>query len=211
MIVDEHRLVGEGLLALFRAAGGVEAAAVGAAEAVQTARQFAPDVVVIDVTLPDRGAFQIAREIRAWHPPTRVLFLDEAVRPMHVRAALEVEGCGYWTKHASFDRLAEAAGRVAAGALSFCPEVRRHLVLTPCGLQFQPSPDVAAIAKLTRRESQVLVLLAEGLSVKQCAGRMHLAPSTVDNHKSRLMKKLRVHKVTELIRVAVREGLVGER
>ena len=187
---------------------GEVAAASGVEEAGPLAQRFGPDVVSIHPGLSDATPFEAAERIFSHCPTARLLFLDDSVREIHVRAALQVGAWGYWTKHASFDRIVTAVRRVAAGHKSFCPAVRRILVATPDGLRLDPCPRCPSLGGLTRREIEVLLYLARGLTVRQCAERMQLAQSTVDNHKSRLMKKLGVHKGVELAVLAIREGLL---
>jgi len=121
LIVEEHGLDREGLLALFWLSGHMEAVAVRPEEAVRMARQFAPDVVLMDATLPEGAAFQVAQLIVSQCPTARLLFLDDAIRPENLRAALRLGGSGYWTKDASFEEIAEAVRCLAAGGTAFCP------------------------------------------------------------------------------------------
>jgi DNA-binding NarL/FixJ family response regulator len=141
LIVDDHGLFREGLVAMCRTVAGVEAAATGAEEAVWMVGQFAADVVLINVTLADGDPFQTARKILARRPPPRLLFLDDAISPSNIRAAVELGGHGYWTRRASLDQLAEALRCVASGELSYCPVARRYLVPSAGGLRFQPPSD----------------------------------------------------------------------
>ncbi len=210
LIVDDHALFRAGLVMLFRATEDIRevAVAAGADEAVGLAMEFRPDVVIMDISLPMHGAFASGRAILTSCAGSLLLFLDDAVHEAHVHAALRVGGSGYWTKHATFGQIAEAVRQVAAGQQAFCPAVKQYLVETPRGLRFQPSTDSAVLEQLTPREIEVLVYLADGLSVRQCAERMALSTSTVDNHKSRLMRKLDIHKSVDLAHLAMREGLL---
>ena len=115
---------------------------------------------------------------------------------------------GYWTKHATFDEVCEAVRRVAAGQTTFCRRAHRHLQETPQGPHFKPSESESSIDHLTPREVEVVQHLGEGFTVKQCAEKMGLSPSTIENHKTRIMKKLQVNNVVQLIRLANREGLL---
>ena len=209
LIVDDHSVFREGLLAMFGKSESVNAVAIGPDEAVRRGRRFRADAAVIGVGAAHRRMFELARRLRAASHSTRLLFLDEGLRPVNLGAALSAGGLGYWTKHASFEELAAAVRRVAAGQWSFSPAAQRHLHLTPDGPKLRPVARHGPLASLSRRETEVLGLLAEGLRVKECAQRLHLAPSTVDNHKWRLMKKLSVHTLVDLARLAVREGLVA--
>ena len=212
LIVDDHALCRAGLATMFRAVARIGRLVVagGAEDAVHLAAEFGPSVVLMDVTLPAAYAFEAARSIRAAQSDAGILFLDESVHPAHVRQALSVGGAGYWTKHATFDEIVEAVRLVGTGQQSFCPAVRQHLVVTSSsGLRYRPMPsDIESLDTLTAREMDVLAGLARGLSVKQCAQHLRLARSTVDNHKSRLMKKLKVHKTVDLARLAMHQGLI---
>lgn len=155
------------------------------------------------------GAFEMASQLVKRSPRTRLLFVDQEVHPLHVHRSLHVGGAGYWTKHTPFDQLFQVVKRIATGQCCFCPEVREQLIHTKGRWRLKPSSRIAA-AKLTNRESQVMILLAEGLSVKQCAEQLRLSPHTVDNHKSRLMSKLGVHKMSELVRLAMSWGMTHD-
>lgn len=208
LIVDDHALVCAGLAMMFRTVADVAEVAVATrpAAALRTAPLFRPDVALVDVTLPPADAFETAHRLS--RSRIRILFMDDAVHAVHVRMAVRMGALGYWTKHAAFDQLAEAVRRVAAGEPSFCAEAAPLVTRTPAGLKFHMAAEVSPLARLTPRELEVLGHLADGLTVKRCALRMDLAESTVDNHKSRLMRKLNVHNVAQLVRLAGREGLV---
>jgi DNA-binding NarL/FixJ family response regulator len=210
LILDRQTLFCVGVVRLLEKAAEIEEAraATSLREGVRLAGRFCPAVILVDPSLSGAGAFDVARRIRWECPGSRFVFLDEAVRELHVRAAVQGGASGYWTKHASIDQIVAAIGRVAAGEPSFCPRALRFVAETPKGLRFRPSEKSVALRQLTSREVEVFVHLAQGLSVRQCAARMHLATSTVDNHKTRLMKKLDVHKSVDLATLAVREGLV---
>jgi len=208
LIVDGQRLFREGLRALFSQSRDVEAMAAAPEEAAQRSSRFRVHVAVIGLATPRRPTFAIAEKMAAQRPAPRLLFLDEQVRPVNLAAALQAGAVGYWTKCASFDELTAAVRRVAAGKPSFCHDARDYLVAGPAGSSVRINGKRTVAADITHRETEVLGLLVEGLSVKECARRMKLSPSTIDNHKSRLMKKLGIHKTTGLVRFAVREGLV---
>jgi len=154
-------------------------------------------------------AFATAAEIMRCSPQTRVLFVDEEIHPLRVHRSLHAGGAGYWTKHAPFDQIFQAVRRIARGQWCFCPDVREHLVLTDGRWRIRPCCRLAA-AKLTKREAQMMSLLVEGLSVRQCAEQMGISPNTADNHKSNLMRKLDVHKMSELVRLALCQGMTDE-
>ncbi|MBN2474394.1 MAG: response regulator transcription factor [Pirellulales bacterium] len=211
LIIDDRRLIREGLLALFAASDGFLALPGGFAEMVWLCKRFTPDLALMGISVPERISLQTARSVLSLGTPPRVVFLDDAVHPTHVWAARALGADGYWTMSASFLQLAEGVRTAVAGRPSFCPAARRHLRVVSNGRALPPPPVRASrLSQLTRRETEVLILLAQGLRVRECAQRLNLAYSTVDNHKSRLMRKLGIDRVADLVRLAIREGLVDE-
>ena len=208
LIVDDHGLVREGLLALFHPVEDILARAIEAGRAVWATRHFAPEVVLINRTLTDACAFETAESVLLERPSSRVMFLDDAMRPARLRMALAAGVHGYWTNRASFDQLCDAVRQLRAGRPSLCPTAQQYVVLSDGVMRFDQAADGTALAGLTHRECQVLALLAEGLCVKKVAGRLDVSPRTVDSHRSNLMRKLGVHKIVDLVRLAMSEGLI---
>jgi len=208
LIVDDHGLVREGMMGLLQTVENIRARASEPREAIWAARRFAPDVVLIDLSFSDGQSFDTAESILGQCESTRVMFLDHVLRPAHLSMAIAAGAHGYWTKRASFDQLCEGIRRVAAGQFSVCPAARRYLVPVNGHMQFDLTAAGTPLAGLTRRERQVLVLLAKGRSLYEIAERLELSPRTIDSHRSSLMKKLDIHKITDLVRLALREGLI---
>ncbi len=210
VVADDHALFCAGLNRLFQEASLINhvATATGFPEAIRLVQRLSPHVVLVNPRLSDTGPFETARRFHTNHARPALMFLDDSVRELHVRAAVQGGAQGYWTKHVSFNAILRAVSKVASGGASFCPAARQFIATTRHGLKYTPSPKSTALSLLTRRETEVFLHLAEGFSVKECAARLSLAPSTVDNHKSRLMKKLDVHKNVDLARLAARENLL---
>jgi DNA-binding NarL/FixJ family response regulator len=210
LIVDDHALCCTGLAMMFRAVPEVAEVAVATTseQAVRIAKLHQPDVLIMDAAMPSYRGFETARLLVESSGRCRILFLDDAVNHAHIRSALRAGALGYWTKHATFDEITVAVLRISAGHAAFCPAADQHLIRTKSGLRFEPRASGTRLDKLTPRELEVLLHLADGLSVRRCAERMRLSESTVDNHKSRLMRKLDVHNLVELVRLAAREGLL---
>jgi len=178
--------------------------------ALLVARRFQPTVVVLDASLPGGTWREVAQLLRREIPTCGLLLLDDTLRPWNLKEAIEFPRVGYWTKCDSAQEVIEAARAVAVGEGTFCAQAKRFLISSEGKLRFRALPADSPLARLTRREQEVLVHLAQGHSIKECARRLDLAHSTVDNHKSRIMKKLGVHKLVDLVRLALREGLVPE-
>lgn len=122
---------------------------------------------------------------------------------------LEHTNVSYVTRQGGLETLVKCIKQIhQTGKRVFDPAIREWLRKEPTGLVLENCPQACALDLLTARELQVLILLAEGRSVKSCAQHLELAESTIDNHKARLMKKLDVHKIVELSHLAIREGLI---
>jgi len=210
VVADRQALFCQLLAMAFRHGARVEvlAAARDADQAVRLAATFRPHVVLLDVRLDCRQGFAAARTIMVSPSESRVLFIDDQYCATNVWHVWQAGAWGYWTKQDSFEEVAEAVRRVAAGSLAFCSTAAAHLASAVCdGRHTKGRPRAAG--KLSQRELDVLQCLAEGLTVRQCAARLRLSPHTVDYYKRRCMRKLQVHNKVDLVRLAVRQGLVG--
>jgi DNA-binding NarL/FixJ family response regulator len=210
LIVDDHALFREGLLLMFLVYQELRAVGAVFQDAQSSIEQYKPDVIIFGLGAKHGTFWAIIKTMCDVRPDLRLLILDETVRTRNIRTALELGIRGYWTKHATFAEIAESVRRLAAGQNSFCPEVDRYLFRTRHGLRYHPAHTGSPLQMLTRRETELLALLAQGLTLKDCSERMGIKLSTVDNHKTRLMRKLGVHKTVDLARLAVREGLIEE-
>jgi DNA-binding NarL/FixJ family response regulator len=208
LIVEDRQLVREAMLAIFRSERGFWCDACRLEDAAVRAADLRPRVALVDGSVAPSRVAGLVEALQA-APGMAVVILDDDVPLFRLRAALEAGACGYWTRKASVAELREAMRVAESGRRTFCP---RALACLEPGVGSRSCNDTetsaAGLARLTNRELQVLRFLAEGLTVKECARRLELAHSTADNHKARLMKKLGVHRLAELVRLAVREGLV---
>lgn len=207
LLIEGSLLVRE-CLAERLSAAGIEVTSSDLGGALTAVRRCQPDVVLLSVRLPNRCAVDVARQIAQRRPTSRIVFLDDAPRPAALAAALKGPVHGYWSKQSGFADLLDALDRVADGRWAFDPAVEGCLQWSDEGPHFRCWPQDTVLAKLSARERDVLAVLAEGVSVKECALRFDLAPNTIDNHKSRIMNKVGLRKNTELVRLAIREGLV---
>lgn len=209
VIADDHGLLRELLrerLALSDQFEVVEA--VADADAALTASvRHAPDVVVLDVDMPGRDVFEVARSIRTSHSRTAVMFLSSHITDQFIARALGAGARGYVLKTAGPTEIAKAIRDVASGGVAFSPEIQARLVIDRDGPRLAQSPDTK-LSTLSDREVEVLRYIAQGLSKKEIASLMVLSVKTVQNHTDRLMQKLAIHDRVELARFAIREGLV---
>jgi DNA-binding NarL/FixJ family response regulator len=208
LIADDHALLREGLVLMFQAYPEIAAIAVAHPGAQTAVDQHKPDVVIFGLGVRHGQSWPMVKGICRQCPKTSFMILDEAVRTRNIRHALALGIRGYWTKQAAFEQIAQAVRQLADGQCSFCPDVDQYLYRTRRGLRYHPAHTDNPLQLLTPRETELLTLLASGLTLKKCSERMKISINTVDNHKTRLMRKLGVHKSVELACLAVREGLI---
>ncbi len=211
LLVEERGLIQAALTALIDAAEGLQvvAAVATSVEAIELADRLQPDILLMG-SLSEWGVFGAVSEIIERRPRTRVILLDERVLDANAREALRVRAAGYLTKQQPFAQIETALRRAMRGDRVFAPQIATRLVLSAEGVRLMPDTSPSPLAGLTPRETDVLIHLAQGYSVKQCAKALGIGASTAGNHKSRLMKKLNVHKTVDLTRIAMREGLVPD-
>jgi DNA-binding NarL/FixJ family response regulator len=211
VVVARHRLDGDALAALLASHQGLEVlcATTRADDALSACHQQLPHVIILDAALMNRENGYDVASFLPQDGEVAVLLLDDAPDRRRLSGALKLPVVGYFTRGISGDDLVEAIRGLAAGRSAFDVGVGHLVQQTPDGWQLRDTRH-PTVSKLTVREIEVLRLIALGNTVRECAEKLQLAPSTVDNHKARLMKKLGLHRTTELVRFAVREGVIGE-
>lgn len=208
ILADDHKIVRDGLAALLAKVPGLEVVAEAAdgRTAVRLAREMLPDVVIMDISMPDLNGIEATRQIVAEASGVKVIALS-----MHSDRRLVVEvfkagASGYLFKDCAFEELASAIQSVVAGDTYLSPKIAGVMVKELAAQSLTDTP--VAFSVLTAREREVLQLLAEGKSTKQIASLLHLSTKTVETHRQQIMKKLNIRSVAELTRFAIREGLV---
>jgi DNA-binding NarL/FixJ family response regulator len=209
MVVDDHPIWREAIERDLRAAGlDVVAAAGDGEQALRRMAAARPDVVVLDLRLPVLDGVATTGRIAAEHPGVRVLVLSASGEEGDVLAAIKAGATGYLVKSASSAELIEAVRRTAAGDAVFTPGLAglvlgefRRMMTTP------GKDDGADGPRLTDRETEILRLVAKGLSSRQIAERLVLSHRTVQNHTQNVLAKLQLHNRVELARYAIERGL----
>jgi DNA-binding NarL/FixJ family response regulator len=209
LIADDHTLFREGLRALFASEGDVEVVgeAADGEEAVRKALETRPEVVVMDLMMPGVNGIEATRRIHAELPGTKVLVLSMYDDEEHVQRLLASGASGYMLKRATSDELVRALREVVAGGMPLDPSVAAKVVKDYVR-RVQGDEEPGCGAELTPRELEVLKLIAEGLTNPAIADQLGLSRKTVDVHRSNLMRKLELHDVTELVKYALRRGLI---
>jgi DNA-binding NarL/FixJ family response regulator len=207
LLVDDHRIIREGLHICLEREDGIEV--VGEAEngrdAVRLAQELKPDVVVMDITMPELNGIEATRQILHADPRTKVLGLSVHSDPRYVAEMLHAGASGYLLKDCAFEELPRAILALARGEAYLSPQISQT-VLDDYS-HGSPGMREGRLATLSARECEVLQLLAEGNATKEVAHHLHLSPKTVETHRQHLMEKLQMHSVAALTRYAIREGL----
>jgi len=209
LIADDHTLFREGLRALFASEGDIEVVgeAADGQEAVRRALELRPEVVVMDLMMPIMNGIEATRELQAKLPESKVLVLSMYDDEEHVQRLLASGASGYMLKKATSDELVRALREVVAGGIPLDPSVAAKVVKDYVRrVQGEEEPNQSS--ELTPREVEVLKLIAQGLSNQTIADQLGLSRKTVDVHRANLMRKLDLHTVTELVKYALRRGLI---
>ncbi|NES15882.1 response regulator transcription factor [Micromonospora sp. PPF5-6] len=208
MVVDDHPMWREGVARDLTEAGYEVVATSGEGrQAVRVAPAARPDVVVLDLQLPDVSGVEVIRGLRAALPDVRVLMLSASGEPQRVLDAVKAGATGYLVKSAAPAEFLDAVRRTAAGEPVFTPGLAGLVLGEYRRLAADPvAPDDGA-PRLTDRETEVLRLVAKGLSYKQIAERLGLSHRTVQNHVQNTLGKLQLHNRVELTRYAIERGL----
>jgi DNA-binding NarL/FixJ family response regulator len=209
VLVDDHAMLRSGLRMLLEAEPDltvVGEAATGE-EGVELAERFHPEVVVMDLTMPGMGGLEATRRITAMGNGTRVLVLTVHAEHEYLLPVLEAGAGGYVTKLSADRELVQAIHAVARGEVFLYPGAAR--ILAQRLRAPRTAPDADPLRRLSVREREVLALTAEGFSSTEIGDRLKLSHKTVETYRQRLMEKLDLHHRSELIRLALRCGLLA--
>jgi len=210
IVADDHPVVRDGLrTALER--DGTDIVVVGEAsdgmEVLSIARTTPADVFILDITMPNMNGIEAARELRREHPAAKILMLSLHDTYVMVEEAFEAGARGYLVKETATRHVAEAVTQVHMGHRRYLsPEVVRFAVDGLVGAKRSGLRGTANVA-LTRREREVLQLIAEGHSNKEIAAKLKVSFNTVHAHRNSVMAKLSIHKQAHLVRYAIKEGI----
>lgn len=209
LIADDHAIVREGVKALINMADDMEVVAEAAdgREAIERAQALEPDVAVMDIAMPGLGGLEATLEIRKLCPRTRILVLSQYDDREYVRRFLKAGVSGYVLKKSAGSDLAAAIRSVHRGGLVLDPDVAREAMLDQAAAANGSRP-ADPYEALTDREKQVLKLVAEGRSNKEVADELGISVKTAMSHREHIMEKLDLHSRTELIRFAIRQGII---
>jgi len=210
LIADDHKIMLAGLRSLLEKETEFEvvAEAENGRKAVQMALDERPDVVVMDVSMPDLNGIEATMQIIESLPATRVIALSMHSDKRFVMGMLRAGASGYLLKDCASQELATAIHQVAGGKKYLSPEIT-GVVIDDFLLGSSAEEAAAAKSLLSAREREVLQLIAEGWSTKQIASHLYVSVKTIETHRRQIMKKLDLHTIADLTKYAIREGLTS--
>ncbi|MCJ7579524.1 MAG: response regulator transcription factor [Candidatus Aminicenantes bacterium] len=211
LLADDHSIVRQGLRAILDQTEDVEvvAEARDGMEAVKKTKKFLPDIVLIDIGMPVLNGIEATRQIKKRFPAVKVLVLTMHTTEEYILQVLHAGASGYIVKMSAAQELLEAIRAVYQGHFFLSPSVSQKVV----GEYIQRTKDMIELDimdVLTTREREVLQLIAEGRSNKEIAGLLFISVKTVETHKAHLMQKLELHTTTDLVKFAIKKGIISQ-
>ena len=208
ILADDHVVVRDGLRLILETKKNVEvvAEASDGRQAVDQVRRLKPDVIVMDISMPEMNGIEATRQIKATMPLTRVIILSMHADSEYILRALRAGATGYLLKESAGEEVLEAVRSVSAGKRYLSPRVVNTVVN---GYIEQNISDqtVCPVDRLSNREREILQLVVEGKSSQEIADALFLSIKTVETYRSRLMQKLEIRNLPELVKFAIRHGL----
>jgi DNA-binding NarL/FixJ family response regulator len=210
LLVDDHAILREGLKALLNLSDDIEvvADATGGEQAIEFVRRYQPDVVVMDMVMPGMGGIEATRRIVSRYPQTRVLILSQYDNERYILPVLQAGALGYVVKRAVGEELLTAIRRVYCGQPCLDPTIEKK-VLKDYHQQVDPLSDPSEEEYgITERQKQVLKLVAQGYTSEEIGNMLHLSVKTVMRHRANIYARVGTNNLAELVRLAIRLGLV---
>jgi DNA-binding NarL/FixJ family response regulator len=205
ILADDHKIVRQGLRTMLESEADIEV--IGEADdgrmAVRLARELSPQVIIMDVGMPDLNGIEATRQVLAESPGIKVIALSMHCDRRFVMNMLKAGASGYLLKDSAFEELATAIRMVLGGKVYLSTEIANIVVKD----YLQGGGDESVFSVLTPREREVLQLMAEGKSSRQIADHLIISVKTVETHRMQIMHKLQIFSVAELTKYAIREGL----
>ena len=209
LLAENHHIIRQGIRALLEAQKDFEivAEADDGRTAVKLARQHTPDVIIMDVSMPELNGIDATRQILREIDQTKVIALSMYSDKRFIKGMLEAGVSGYLLKNCVVAELISAIRSVMKGQKYLSPQILGKVVEGYLGHLSRNEAD--SDSPLSSREREIVQLVAEGKDSRQIAERLHISPKTVESHKRRTMEKLEIHSVAELTKFAIRQGLTS--
>ncbi len=208
IIADDHAIIREGLKGLLEKKGITVLAIAGTGrQAVEYAIELLPDIVMMDISMPDLNGMEATRKIKKHVPGTRIIALSIHATRNHIDDMFAAGASGYVLKECAFRELYSAIQEVIKGNFYVSPSIARTYV--EFNLSRTNGKETPVFKKMTEKEREVLQLIAEGKSTKEMAAALHVSVKTIEAHRRNLMKKLHIFSIAGLTKYAIKEGIVA--
>jgi len=209
VLAEDHGVVRQALHSLLASSEGFTVAgeARNGREMLKLAETAAPDVVIMDINMPELNGIEAARQLHARLPHIKIIGLSVHTKGRIVAEMLKAGASGYVSKSFSIDELIQAIRTVMQDKMYVSPDVLGEVM--DARLNAPAGGESGAFAMLTEREREVLQLLAEGNSTKDAADKLYLSVPTIHTHRQHIMQKLNAHCIADLVRYAIREGIIS--
>jgi DNA-binding NarL/FixJ family response regulator len=209
LLADDHAIVRDGLRRSLQQEEDMEV--VGQAKdglaTIQLTRELSPDIVLMDISMPDVNGMDTCREITRDFPNVKVIGLSMHSAKRFVSEMFKAGACGYLPKNCEYEELTNAIRQVMSGKTYLSPTITD--VVVDNFVRVSAEENNSVFFTLTKRERQVLQLMAEGKTTKQIGQSLHISPKTVEAHRLRVMEKLNINNVAQLTKYAIQEGLTS--
>lgn len=209
LLADDHEIVREGLRNLLEKQEGFEvvAEAEDGLTAVKKAKKLSPDLVIMDIGMPDLNGIEATRQILAESPHIKIIALSMHAETRFVSEMLKAGASAYLLKDSAFEELIQAIQASRSNKIYLSPSIAEKVIKNY--ITSFPRESFSPFSILTQREREVIQLIAEGKSTKKIASLLFLSIKTVETHRQNIMEKLDLHSVAELTKYAIREGLTS--
>jgi len=203
-LADDHTMVRAGFRHLLEDQGNITVVVESdcGEDAVRDYQQYTPDIVIMDLAMPGIGGIEAIRRITSKHPDARILVLSFHDNPGIPSRVIKAGAMGYLTKGSDPALLLKAVQQLMQGKTYIEPAIAEKMDTA------NTSPEKGQLDRLTTRELEIFLMLAEGLSVNEIARTLHISPNTAGNHQNSIMNKLHIHNKAELVRLAMQESII---
>lgn len=206
ILADDHTILRQGLSRSFEQEKDIDVVgqAMDGHSTIDLVTELSPDVVVMDISMPDLNGIEATRRITKDWPKVKVVGLSMHSSDKYIREMFKAGASGYLLKNCPFEELVEAIKTVASGKTYISPSIGNMIIKEYAG---KPDKEKSVFSILSQREREVLQMFAEGKTTKQVARRLHISPKTVETHRLRIMDKLDIDNIAQLTKYAIQEGL----
>lgn len=210
LLADDHSLVRQGIKILLDLQENIEVVgeAVNGRQAVEKVKKLTPDMIVIDIAMPNLNGIEATRQIKKVDPEIKILVLSAHDNGDYIHQVLQAGASGYLLKKSTTTDLISAINTVEKGEVFLSPSISKAVVKKYIKLADAESGGYESLNVLTNREREVLQLIAEGRTNKEIAYLLKLSVQTVDVHRTNIMKKLQIHDVAGLVKYSIKKGLI---